>query len=69
MIPQASTRTLALLAMLLLGAPAGETVERTRPPDERLCPDGQRAYFGVCPSQVDTRPVAPPVATTRDTPT
>ena len=32
MILQATPRTLALLALLLLGAPAGETIERTRPP-------------------------------------
>jgi formylglycine-generating enzyme required for sulfatase activity len=51
-----------VLACLLLGtAQPASAQEQNNLSAERICPDGKRAYFGVCPGDEDVNP-APPVA-------
>ncbi len=50
-----------LACLLLWIAQPASAQEQNSLSAERICPDGKRAYFGICPGDEDAKP-APPVA-------
>ncbi len=50
-----------LAGLLLWTAQPATAQEQNSLSAERICPDGKRAYFGVCPGEEEAKP-APPVA-------